>query len=114
MVLHFFNIFCNLFHLFFQGRYIPCRCVVINRDQQRIVVFSRDVRLFFSKPTNNSKTTAESSTLFIEHILQYFFCQAGPGCIHGVAACSYITAHLILWSICKIKYSNEIMYLWWG
>ena len=32
-------------------------------------MFSRDVRLFFSKPTNNSKTTAESSTLFIEHIL---------------------------------------------
>ena len=30
---------------------------------------SDDVRLFFSKLTDNSKTVAESSTLFIEHIL---------------------------------------------
>ena len=33
-------------------------------------MISIDVRLFFSKPTNNSKTTAESSTLFIKHILK--------------------------------------------
>ena len=32
-------------------------------------MFSSDVRLIFAKPTDNSKTTAESSTLFIEHIL---------------------------------------------
>ena len=32
-------------------------------------MFSSDVRLFFSKPTDNSKTTAELSTLFIKHIL---------------------------------------------
>ena len=32
-------------------------------------MFSSDVKLFFSKPTDNSTTTVESSTLFIEHIL---------------------------------------------
>ena len=33
-------------------------------------MFSSDVRVFLSKPISNSKSTAESSTLFIEHILK--------------------------------------------
>ena len=32
-------------------------------------MFNSDVRLFFSKQTDNRKTTAESSTVFTEHIL---------------------------------------------
>ena len=56
-------------------------------------MFSGDVRLFSLKPTDNSKTTAESHS----KRQQCFFLQAGPGCIHGEAACSYnITAHLIV------------------
>ena len=52
-------------------------------------MFSSDVKLHFSKQTNNSKTTAESSSVFTEHILN-------GSSIHGIAACSYITAHLIV------------------
>ena len=61
-------------------------------------MFSSNVRLFFSKPTDNSKSTAELSKLFIEHILNGSSVSfSTPGCTHGVAACSYnIIAHLIM------------------
>ena len=44
------------------------RCVVVNHDLiAENSIFSSDVT--FLKPTDNSKTTAESPNLFMEHIL---------------------------------------------
>ena len=57
-------------------------------------MFSSDVRLFFgSQPTTAKLQQGRLPSLW----QQRFFLQAGPGCIHGEAACSYnITAHLIV------------------
>ena len=55
---------------------------------------SDDVRLFFSNPTPTDSRVVYPLYRAHSEWQQCFFLQAGPGCIHGVAASSYITAHL--------------------
>ena len=73
------------------------RCVVNHDLIAEKSMFSSDVTLFFEanrQQQNYSRVVYPLYGAYSEW-QQCFFLQAGPGCIHGEAACSYIIAHLI-------------------
>ena len=68
------------------------RCVVVNHDLMQKIVCS--VVIANRQQQNYSRVVYPLYGAYSEW-QQCFFLQAGPGCIHGEAACSCITAHLI-------------------